>query len=223
MKSDPLEHLSRLSGFSGQDLTQTLRSIETSIPGITRNDCLPFLSQLGADQNTFRAAVEMKRLAAQIDVTVHALGILLCLPSILEPAERVQYVSLGAGNTGRDFDLETNFRVAEFKFIRWRGGAESIRQNQVFKDFFELAQSDTTKRKYLYLQGTYHALKFLQGGRSIDSILSRNHKVRTRFFTLHGKRFRKVREYFAAYHKDVNIVDISHWFSAPPEPDPRTK
>ena len=223
MKSDPLEHLSRLSAFSGRDLTQTLRCIETSIRGITRDDCSPFLRQLDADQNAFEAAVEIKRLAAQIDVTVHALGILICLRHILESGERIECVSLGAGNTGRDFDLETNFRVAEFKFIRWRGGAESIRQNQVFKDFFELAESDTTKRKYLYLQSTYHALKFLQGGRSIDSVLSRNHKVRTRFFSRHGKRFRKVGEYFTAYHNEVNIVDISHWVAALPEPDPRTK
>lgn len=45
----------------------------------------------------------------------------MCLPHILEPDERVESVSLGAGNTGRDFDLETNVRVAEFKFIHWRG------------------------------------------------------------------------------------------------------
>ena len=53
----------------------------------------------------------MKRLAGQINVTIHALGILMCLPHILEPDERVESVSLGAGNTGRDFDLETNVRV----------------------------------------------------------------------------------------------------------------
>ena len=39
----------------------------------------------------------MKRLAGQINVTIHALGILLCLPHILEPSERVEPVSLGAG------------------------------------------------------------------------------------------------------------------------------
>jgi hypothetical protein len=45
--------------------------------------------------------------------------------------------------TGRSFDLETSYRVAvaEFKFIRWQGGPESIRQNQLFKDFYLLARS----------------------------------------------------------------------------------
>ena len=45
--------------------------------------------------------------------------------------------------TGRSFDLETSCRVAvaEFKFIRWQGDPESIRQNQLFKDFYLLARS----------------------------------------------------------------------------------
>jgi hypothetical protein len=44
--------------------------------------------------------------------------------------------------TGRSFDLETSDRVAvaEFKFIRWQGGPESIRQNQLFK-LYLLARS----------------------------------------------------------------------------------
>jgi len=58
------------------------------------------------------AAGLIKQLAGQINVVIHALGILLCLPHILRPGEVIEYVSLGAGNTGRAFDLETNLRVA---------------------------------------------------------------------------------------------------------------
>lgn len=36
-------------------------------------------------------------MAGQINVTVHALGILLCLPHNLEPDERIEDVPLGAG------------------------------------------------------------------------------------------------------------------------------
>jgi hypothetical protein len=64
----------------------------------------------------------MKQVAGQINVVIHALVILLCLPHILKDHEVIEYVSLGAGNTARAFDLETNQRVAEFKFIRWQGG-----------------------------------------------------------------------------------------------------
>jgi hypothetical protein len=80
-----------------------------------------------------------------VNVAIHALGILLALPEILEVlevGEVVEELSLGAGNTGRAFDLVTNVRVAEFKFIKWRGGAEAIRQNGLFVDVFHLACSE---------------------------------------------------------------------------------
>lgn len=155
----------------------------------------------------------MKRLAGQVNVTIHALGILLCLPHILEPGERVESVSLGAGNTGRDFDLETNLRVAEFKFIRWRGGAESIRQNSVFEDYLMLAEHPTAKRKYLYLLGTEHALRFFRGGRALSSVLSRNDKVQKAFAERFGMTFRTVGDYFAAHGTAVRIEDVSPWLS----------
>ena len=48
-------------------------------------------------------------------VIVHAVGILVALPKILEPGELVQSLSLGAGNTGRAHDLETDRRIDEFR------------------------------------------------------------------------------------------------------------
>jgi hypothetical protein len=65
---------------------------------------------------------------------------------ILRPGEVIDCVSLGAGNTGRAFDLETNLRIAEFKFIHWQGGPESIRQNSLFKDFYEMAEHERISR-----------------------------------------------------------------------------
>ena len=171
MNHELLEDFSPLSHFTGPDLTQTLRNIETAVLGLSTDGCVELLKEIGANQEALAAAAEIKRLAAQIDVTIHALGILSCLPHILEPGERVEYVSLGAGNTGREFDLETNFRVAEFKFIRWRGGPESIRQNQVFKDFFTLAESNTAKRKYLYLYGLHQHSNSYRAGSALTAYL----------------------------------------------------
>ena len=51
----------------------------------------------------------------QINVIVHAVGILVALPKILELGELVQSLSLGAGNTGRAHDLETDRRIDEFR------------------------------------------------------------------------------------------------------------
>ena len=61
------------------------------------------------------AALLVKRSAGQINLIVHAVGILVALPKILEPGELVQSLSLGAGNTGRAHDLETDRRIDEFR------------------------------------------------------------------------------------------------------------
>lgn len=181
--------------------------------GVTRNTCANFLESARVGREALIAAAEMKRLAGQINVTIHALGILLCLPHILTPDEKVEYLSLGAGNTGRKFDLETNIRVAEFKFIHWRGGAESIRQNSVFKDFFLMAEDPTPKQKHLYLLGTEHALKFFRGGRAISSVLSRNDKLQKMFSERFGDQFQTVSDYFTVRGHAVQIDDVSPWLS----------
>ena len=62
--------------------------------------------------------------------------------------EVIEELSIGAGNTNRHFDLVTNKRIAEFKFINWSGKQDTIRQNSVFKDFFELDVYETDKKKY---------------------------------------------------------------------------
>ena len=121
----------------------------------------------------------------------------------MESGEKVKSVSLGAGNTGRKFDLETNRRIAEFKFIDWRGGAESIRQNGIFKDFFELAEHDTRKRKFLYVIGTDYPLRFLNGGRALTSVLSKQPTLYGRLIEKYGVEIHTVRDYYRLTHRKV--------------------
>lgn len=201
----------RLARFAGPNLTQTLSSIEQRSSGVTLETTSGLLAEVGADRETLAAAAVVKELAGQINVTIHALGILRCLPHILQPGERVEYVSLGAGNTGRPFDLETNLRIAEFKFITWRGGPESIRQNGVFKDYFALAHHETSKSKHLYLMGAEHALKFLHGGRAMGSVLSRHVGLKEAFQARFGDRYSVVSEYFRDHGDAVRIEDVSLW------------
>jgi hypothetical protein len=203
--------ISLLERFTGVALTGTVASIEASVQGLTAEDFASFLPQTGIRSDVLAAAAEMKRLAGQINVTIHALGILLCLPHVLEKGEQVSYVSLGAGNTGRKFDLETDRRVAEFKFIHWQGGAETIRQNSLFKDFFLLSEADTNKSKYLYVLGTKHPLKFFNGRRALQSVLSKDNKIRTLFYSRFGERFSTVREYYELHGARVRIEDVSPW------------
>lgn len=195
--------------FCGPDLTITLGRIESSIRGVSAERLADALSSFGASDDTLASAGQLKRLVGQLNVVIHALGILLCLPKILEPGEIVEYVSLGAGNTGRPFDLETDRRIAEFKFIRWQGGSETIRQNSVFKDFYLLAEHNTQKKKYLYVLETLHPLKFLNGGRALESVLSKNVSLYRQFQGNYGDQYRTVREYYQPRRSAVLIEDVS--------------
>jgi len=197
--------------FCGADLTATLAQIEASIRGVKAEQLAEALPLVGASESTLAGAGHLKRLLGQLNVVIHAVGILVCLPKILEPGETIESVSLGAGNTGRSFDLETDRRVAEFKFIRWQGGSETIRQNNLFKDFLLLAEHETKKGKFLYVLETHHALKFLNGGRALDSVLSKNVALYRQFQARHGGRYRTVREYYQPRRSLVQIEDVSPW------------
>lgn len=204
---DLLPAIQLLEKFKGVDLTATLAQIEGSIEGLGINEIPDLLVANAVHQESFSAAGLLKEVSGQIDVMIHALGILLCLPHILEPGERVQSVSLGAGNTGKKFDLETSRRVAEFKFINWKGGPEAIRQNSLFKDFYGLAEHFTHKSKHLYLLGTAIPLKFFQGRRAIKSILSKDVKLYEQF----RERYpgcSVVRDYYLGKRELVQLEDM---------------
>lgn len=203
--------LSLLQGFSGTDLTRTLANVEATLYGATADKCIDALASCGAQADVLAAAGLMKRMAGQINTVIHALGILVALPHILQRGEIVQYVSLGAGNTGRAFDLETNMRIAEFKFIWWQGGSETIRQNALFKDFFLLAEHATSKQKFLYVLGTKYPLKFLNSKRSLASVVSRRPDLKEHLEGKFGKLYSTVAEYYAAHRSAVVIQDISLW------------
>jgi len=197
-----------LAKFSGSNLTSTLSQIESSISGKTLENCSELLIEHNVHHDALSASGVIKNLAGQINVIVHALGILLCLPEILHIDETIEYVSLGAGNTGKSFDLETNLRVAEFKFINWRGGAETIRQNSLFKDFYGLAENTSGKLKYLYVVGREVPVRFLEGKRAIGSVLSKNVTLQKEFSAKYPG-CKIVSDYYVPKRETVEIVDMA--------------
>lgn len=201
--------LRALEAFQGDSLTESLSDIESRIIGLGVEDVGELCAAQGIDETFMDSAIAVKRVAGQINVIIHAAGILRSLPGIIEPGEKVESVSLGAGNTGRQFDLETNMRVAEYKFIDWQGGPESIRQNGIFKDFFELAEYETHKKKYLYVVGTEYPLKFFSGGRALTSVLSRYPKILERIQEKYGDSITKVRDYYEMKKCELTICDIT--------------
>ena len=194
--------------FERGSLTEQLGALERQLRGLRSDETPPIIESAGISPTLWAAAMVLKRAAAQVNTLVHGTGVLLALPRILAQDEFIINLSLGAGNTGREFDLETNLRIAEFSFIDWQGGAESIRQNNLFDDFFRLAEAKTEKTRYLYAKGLAHPLQFLQGGRALQSVMSRKESLRARFRSLHGGHFRTVREYYQFRKDRVQLVDL---------------
>ena len=200
--------ISRLKDFTGASLTSRIASLEIALEGADKTQSAALLEREAVTRDVLASAYLVKRTAGEINVVIHALGILLLIPALLDEGERVEYLSLGAGNTGRPFDLETDRRIAEFKFSHWQGGADTIRQNSLFKDFFQLAEYATTKQRVLYVLDRELHLRFLHGRRALDSVLSKNAKVKDDFRALYGDRLATVRDYYLHRRDIVEIVDV---------------
>ena len=201
--------MERIQEFKTESLTSKISVLEKSLVGANNRSAANLLKEVGVDDELMEGALIIKQVAGEINVIIHTLGILHYLPDILKDGEEVEYLSLGAGNTGKNFDLETNLCVAEFKFINWRGGAEVIRQNKLFEDFYKLAEYESEKEKYLFLLGLDIPLKFLTGQRALNSVLSKNVKMRNEFFSKYGERFSVVREYYEFKKHAVKLVDLN--------------
>lgn len=197
--------------FENKSLTKQISSIEKALVGKNLTNCQDQYSSFNVSTSLLDSAIIFKRAVSQINVLIHSVGILLSLPHILENDEIIEYLSLGAGNTGRPFDLETNLRIAEFKFISWQGGPEVIRQNSLFKDFYLLAEYKTEKSKFLYTIDTEMPIKFLKSNRALKSVMSRNIKLWSDFQNSYSDKYMKVREYYEYRKSDVHLVDLTNF------------
>lgn len=208
---DLTDALAQLDTFARPaHLTRRITDLERAYQGQTGGTTDRLLADHGIQAATLDAAIAVKRAAGQINVAIHALGILMALPRLLESDEKITYISLGAGNTGRPFDLETDRRVAEFKFISWRGGAEAIRQNSVFIDLLNLLQDKSGRQRLMYLLDKDVPMRFLQGNRSISSVLSKSSRAAALFTGQYGTQYSRVSEWFAAEVKgNIEIVDLN--------------
>jgi hypothetical protein len=72
-----------------------------------------------------------------------------------------------------------------------------------------MAEHESPKHKYLNVLGTHHVEKFLNGGRTLASVLSKNIAVKEDFSARYGGRFVKVRDYYASMKSAVTI-QMSH-------------
>jgi len=206
--ADLNEAAKELASFREDGLKFRLEKLEQSFLAHGIDDIDQILGREKLTGNLLASALAIRDAASQVNEIVHAVGILKSLPLILGSNEVVQSLSLGAGNTGRPFDLETNLRIAEFKFIEWKG-ADAVRQDSLFKDFYELAEYPTEKKKYLYVVGTDYPTKFLRGRRACKSVMMRHQKTWKHYGESYADRFPTVGEYFAHRGPLVQIVDLT--------------
>ena len=78
----------------------TIRSrigrLEEAVEGLCATDAHAVAERAGASSRLLTGALLVKRLSGQVNVVIHAVGILQALPFVLDPDEMVIAVSLGA-------------------------------------------------------------------------------------------------------------------------------
>jgi hypothetical protein len=193
------------------NLNERIASLERALTGAQGSEVSPRALSGGVSPDLFSGALLVKEMSAQINVIIHVVGILAALPRIMEPGERIVALSLGAGTGGRGrrWDLETDRRVAEFKFIHWQKSGNRVRENGVFVDVFRLAEDAGSRHRALYITGADTAVRFLESHRSIKSVLRRHGDVASELHRRHGERFATVGDYWAASRDRLQVVELT--------------
>jgi len=200
--------LTQIERFRGKALKITIANLERRLTGARYQEIVAINTHHNVNNLLIASAAEVKRASAQIDVIIHAIGILISLPYILEKDEFLESTSLGAGNAGSDFDIVTNQRIGEFKFINWRGGSEAVRKKTFFEDYYKLIRDQSTKTKYFYLLNTEIPLRFLNGNSKTLRILSRNRRLADEYQKIYGNQCQTVGDFYRLHKDRVNFVNL---------------
>jgi hypothetical protein len=159
------EAINIVSGFKNSSLKETLKELEK----------LEVKSPISDFETIFSAAKVIKEASMQIDEIVHAAGIMRAKEVWLEKDEIVTYMSLGAGNHQGRFDLETNFRIAEFKFGKWNeGSANGVRRRGYFGNYIGLLTANDSRKKYFVMEDKKAFVEFMEGKACWKKVLSKN-------------------------------------------------
>ena len=203
-----LDAFALVARFRASDLKGRLAQLENAGTGRDREALRRLLGQEQVSDELLRAAVNVKRAAVQIDEVVHATGMLLCLPAVLDDDEIIETLSLGAGNTGKHFDLQTDRRIAGFTFIDWKGGSESIRKQKLFKDFYAFAEVTTHKPRYLYFLGEVYAPRVFRSKSHCRGMLRKYADLRDEFLRQYDPSL-SVSEYYEKKKHLVVLQDLT--------------
>ncbi|MEV5319417.1 PE-PGRS family protein [Streptomyces sp. NPDC052687] len=190
-------------------LTEAIAALEHGLDGADAAHAVQVADQGGVDTGLLASALTVRESLGRISDLIHASGIILALPHILEKGERIsRRPSLGAGNDpGRPYDLETDRRVAEFKFARWRG-ADAMRKRQVFKDLTMLAADRSGRAADLFVIGPESACFLRSSASTAAWALDRSPGALRTFASVFGSPEVAIREFTATHAAHVRITDL---------------
>jgi hypothetical protein len=202
-----------LLGFlKSGELTKTIARLEYALDGKDGHALGVAASEAGITLDLLIATMAVRAELGRMSDLIHAAGIVLALPHLLEPSERVKgRPSLAAGNDpSRPFDLETDRRVAEFKLSVWLPGSNATRKRQTFKDLVGLALDTSGRRRQLYVLGPQPA-RFLRGSISTAAwALDRSaESLKKRFVARFGSLDMPVSTFTATHGKAVEVIDLA--------------
>lgn len=211
MDSDQLGNaVSVLAAFLGAEpLTCAIASMERSLVGRSASEAGAMAAARGVSPDLMVAALTVRGSLGRLNDLIHAAGIVLALPHLLQDGEEIAVrPSLAAGNDpSRPFDLETDRRVAEFKLARWRG-ADAMRKRQTFKDLVMLAADRTGRRAELFVVGPEPG-RFLRTSRSTAAwALDRTPHARRVFGESFGSLEVSVAEFTERHAGHVQVTDL---------------
>jgi hypothetical protein len=168
-----LNSIDLIKSFKNGDLIKVIRALEETLPEKGKTEIENPKPEL------FFAAKEIKKASSQINEVIHAIGILNALPKILQDEECIKNVSLAAGTQGGRFDLETDIRVAEFKFSEWNSKGNDSRKRHVVADYVNLLVYETSKQKELYVLSHDRVQDYLCNSQAKwDKVLSKSGGVK---------------------------------------------
>ncbi|MEI2702215.1 MAG: hypothetical protein V9E83_07420 [Baekduia sp.] len=189
-------------------LGQRIAALESDLAGRNLETTAAVVAAHGLTPATLSACLLVREELGKLSDLIHATGIALALPHLLEPNEVLKTPSLAAGNDpGRLYDVETNVRAAEFKFARWTNGGNGGREKDLFKDLVLLTQVPLSLRPEIYVRGPRPA-RFLGGQASARKQLKRSQSVLAVFDAQVADPEITVAAYVSKYAGRVCVVDL---------------
>lgn len=202
------ESFAALMSFARGSLTETVADLEQSLEGGDAIEVRAALEHRGISAATLEAGLVARDQFGRLNDIVHAAAITAVLPGLLEPGERIEFVSLAAGNSpDRPFDLATDRRIGEFKLSRW-DGHNTARKLHLTKDLVHLAADASGRRAQLFVLDERPS-QFASHSKSlIKNLLRRSPASLDLFTSQFGDPAVSIAQFRSAAGAGVEIIDL---------------